>query len=189
MSAFLYSSSTPDDCETQSPFGLVVAYQDSATREQAARLCTRLQEQVRGEYNFQSTWWSLEDLADPSLRHEAATSAAHADMIILSLSTGQALPANTNPWIESWVSQKEDRKSALVALINKHPPLPQTVWPVRSYLQTVAHEARMDFFFHAAESTPDLPYSLHAIHQRAELITPVLQESLTPRFHNPRVSF
>jgi hypothetical protein len=183
MSAFLpYVSSFSDAWDTQEPFEMVIAYEDLHAREQVSRLCERIEEQVGGQYQLQCSWWDLEDLGNVAFRKQAAAAASGAAMVILSLSSDDTLPEYTNAWIASWVPKKEEGKSALVVLINKQPSFPLTDWPVRTYLQNVARQARMDFFFHAADTVPELPCSLHGMRQRAERITPVLRESMAPRY-------
>ncbi len=188
MSARLpYDPSAFPTWDPKFPFDLAIAYQDAPTRERAEQLYQRLFDQLEGEYDFQVNWWRLDELAEASLRDRAADAAARADMIILSLRANHELEPVTNAWIEVWLALKEDRKSALVALIYQPGFAHEAVGSVRDYLQTVARLGRMDFFFHAADWTPELPYSLHAIRERAHTITPALEESLTPRFLVPKL--
>jgi hypothetical protein len=185
MSARLPYERCYSNWEPKFPFDMVIAYQDPATRTRAERLYASLNEQLETEYDFQSKWWGLHEFASVRLREEAADAAARADMVILALRTGQELPPEANLWIEDWLARKEERVSALVTLMHPTPHAPEEVWPVRSYLQTVARLGRMDFFFHSTETVPDLPYSLVGIRARARAITPVLEESLTPRYAQP----
>jgi hypothetical protein len=177
MSNFLpCGPSFSEPWQTQEPFELVIAYQDVDAREQASRLCARLEAQVGGQNQFQISWWDLDDFGNSLILNEAAATTARADMVIVALSSADTLPEHAHEWIASWVSRKEEGKSALVALINKNPESLQSAWTVRAFLQNVARQACMDFFYHAAESTPDLPCSLFNA-RRTELITPRMRRA------------
>lgn len=169
------------------PFDMMVVYEDAATRLCAERLFRRLFENLEDEYDFQGHWNSFAELSDPVTHDEAASAAAAADMIMVSLRTGREVPPHADSWVEAWLNRKEDRPSALVALVQERADSPQSIWPVRSYLQTVARLGRMDFFFHSSEMTPELPKSIYAIRQRSEAITPALEESLSPRYASSKM--
>ena len=142
-------------------FELAIVHEDEPARRLAVQLYDNLYGQLSRECYFTHSCWSLEELSEAWKLEEASAAAARADMVVLALNAGRELPALMSVWIESWVAQKEWRKSALVVLVGNRPaPSAPDFWPVRGYLQKVAQMARMDFFFHAAESAPELPYSL-----------------------------
>jgi len=173
--------------EPKYPFDLVVAYEDTATRSRAMQLYDHVAQQLLDEYDFQCSWWKFDHLRDPVLHQEAADGAAEANMIILSFEQGKEMLATAKTWIETWLTRKAVSKSALVTLVGEAQEREHYFCPVHLFLQNVARLAKMDFFFHASDSQPDLPvYSPEIMSQRAQTVTPVLEEILS---YKPSVPF
>ena len=138
--------------EPKYPFDLVVAYEDTATRDQAMQLYDHLAQSLLDDYDFQCSWWRFDHFRAGDLRSQASDAAAEANMIILCLRSGDQIPAQVCSWIEQWLPRKDDRKSALVSLIADvdHPHRDRC--PANLYLQNVARLAKMDFFSHSFTS-------------------------------------
>lgn len=151
--------------EPKFPFDLVVAYEDSETRNRALHLYDHLAQQLLDDYDFQCAWWKFEHLADTRLGQQAADSATSANMIILCLHTRSELPAVVQKWIEDWLPRRDNRKAALVALLGGPEEARESAEPMLTYLRRVARTGHMDFFDHAFDlslptrrvSVPSMP--------------------------------
>jgi len=187
MSKLMSGPQTDDPhWEPKFPFDLVVAYEDRPTRARALQLYDHLAGQLLDDYDFKCAWWKLDHLGEPALREHAVDDAADANMIVLSIHGQKELPHIGRTWIEEWLPRRDNRKSALVALIAADEPEGAETGLV-SYLQSVARLARMDFFTHAFGQEKRMPsLVLDRLGDRANLITPMLQEILqrrTPASH------
>jgi hypothetical protein len=171
--------------EPKFPFDLVIAYEDHATRDRAMLLYDRIAQQLLDDYDFQCAWWKLDHLREPSLMEQAIDDAVQANMIIVSLHAGQAMPKPATDWLSAWAPNKVGNKSAMVALLNAGGETAQSPHSRQACLHRVARQARMDFFVHSTDAA-SLPqfYSAEAIHERARTITPFLENIL----HTPSTS-
>jgi hypothetical protein len=139
----------PSHWEPKFPFDLVVAYEDTQTRNRALHLYDHLAQQLLDDYDFQCSWWKFDHLTNPTLREQAADSAAQANMIIVCLHARKELsPAHTG-WFEDWLPRRDHRKAALVALLAGEEGTPTVETEATLlYLRQAARLARMDFFDH-----------------------------------------
>jgi len=167
--------------EPKFPFDLVVAYEDGATRARALQLYHHLAGQLLDDYDFKCAWWKLEHLGEPALREHAVDDAAEANMIVLSVRNKKELPAIGKTWIEGWLPRRENRKSALVALVASESP--ESGDPALiNYLQSVARLAHMDFFQHAfGQEKQTADPAMEQVQARASVVTPMLEEILNRR--------
>ncbi len=133
------------------PFDLVVAYEDTDTRNRALHLYDHLAQQLLDDYDFQCSWWKFEHLANSVLQQEAADSAADANMVILSLRAHRELPAVQKAWMDDWIHRRHHRKAALVVMIADTNQPERDAAPVLGYLRNAARIGRMDFFLHGFE--------------------------------------
>jgi len=172
--------------EPKFPFDLVVAYADRATRARALQLYDHLAGQLLDDYDFKCAWWKFDHLGDPALREHAVDDAADANMIVLSVQGQKDLPALGKAWIEDWLPRRDNRKSALVALVAADEPEAANQGLI-SYLQSVARVARMDFFTHAfGQEKRAATVAMERLTARASIVTPMLEEILQRRIPAPR---
>jgi hypothetical protein len=181
------NSRTVPHWEPKYPFDLVVAYEDTSTRNRALLLYDHLSAQLADDYDFQCTWWKFDHLCSHTLREQAADAAAAANMVMISLRSGHILPPLARIWIETWLSQKEIRKSALVGLVEERQDSDPATSPVARYLERIARKAKMDFFIHgfATANEPE-ECSLDTITERARKVTPLMQGILDYRLPTPK---
>jgi hypothetical protein len=173
--------------EPKFPFDLVVAYEDTTTRDRAMRLYDHLAQQLLDDYDFQVCWWKLDHLENPKLCEQAADAAAGANMVILSLRDDRDLPGAFHRWIDVWVSRKDNRKSALVLLLGAKGHATDDARQLQTRLQQLARQAKMDFFAHAYElPEPDLASAADSLARRARTVTPLLEEILQQPTYFPR---
>ena len=173
----LHHQFSASDWEPKYPFDLVVAYEDTVTRNRALHLYDHLAQELLDDYDFQCSWWKFDHLTDPTLREQSADSAAEANMIILSLHAHREMPPNHQAWIESWLPRRDGRKSALVTLVTGSEMPERDSTPMLTYLHRVAREGKLDFFPHGF----DLPraqreLSAHQIAEEARVVTPMVPE-------------
>src|SRR5204863_6333554 len=81
----------PDQWQPKYPFDLVVAYEDVATRNRAMQLQDHLSRQLNDDFDFRCAWWNFNHIADPTLREQAIDDATSANMIVISLHSGNEL--------------------------------------------------------------------------------------------------
>jgi hypothetical protein len=127
-------------------FQVVAAYDDAPARDRALNLFHRIEQQLGGDYEFESSWWRLDHLRETPLLEQAADDAIRANMIILSLRETPELPPTSKAWIRSWLSRRGSQKAALVALVAGEHREKRDEAPLLPSLESVAREAQMDFF-------------------------------------------
>ena len=143
------SPATLDDFfipESNSTIRLVFVYADAPTRAIAMEVFNTLHQQLHSEFSFRAVSWSFEFLGQLKILDLATKAAVEADMIFCSTYRGQELPVSAEVWIDSWLPQKTDPESALVALLrgsNSGSVLP---CPTELFLRQIAQAAKMDFF-------------------------------------------
>jgi hypothetical protein len=136
--------------ETRAKVSVVVAYEDTATRDRAISVCDGIFAQLGPQTDCEISWWRFSYLRDPALAAQAATAAAQAGLILFSTHAGAGLPQHVRDWIELWVARKSTQPSALAALIGMVGDAQQGLTPIHYYLQSVANRAHMEFMPHAA---------------------------------------
>jgi hypothetical protein len=141
----------------RTPFEVVAAYGDSTTRDRALELFQRIARQLEKDCEFECSWWRLDLLRDAQILEQAASQAARANMIILSLCDRDELAQSSKRWITSWLAKRGGQKAALVALVAGTKRDERDKGPLLPYLQDLAKEARMDFFLHWFEMSESPP--------------------------------
>jgi hypothetical protein len=160
------------------PFTAVVAYDDSLSQSHADRLYSWLIDEFRDEFDFDSRWWSFEQLSQARTAENAASVTKEADMVIIS-TAGEDLPGHAKLWIETCLAGKGEQDMALVALIGTRSPQRESPVPAYAYLERVAQRAGLSYFaslFHLPEPMPAC--TLETIQIRADTVTPLLKEIL-----------
>ena len=184
VSAEKVSTSTWDP---KFPFDLVVAYEDTETRNRALHLYDHLAQQLMDDYDFQCSWWKFDHLANPILQQEAADSAADANMVILSIRAQQELPPVQKAWMEDWIARRQHRKAALVVMIADTTQPEHDAAPALAYLRNAARIGGMDFFLHGFELPMVNTRSSGAIlPDRVTSIAPLMQEMMHHKSPVPR---
>ena len=142
------SSSTWDP---KFPFDLVVAYEDTETRNHALHLYDHLAQQLLDDYDFRCSWWKFDHLANPILQQEAADAAVDANMVILSIHAHRELSPTQKTWLDDWTARRQHHKAALVVMIADTTQPERDDAPALTYLRNVARISGMDFFLHGFE--------------------------------------
>lgn len=173
--------------EPKFPFDLVIAYEDTTTRNRALSLYDHLAQQLLDDYDFQCTWWKLGLLNNASLQEQASDAAAEANMVVVSLRAAPEISETARRWTESWMTKRGNQKSALVTIIAGDHEASRQVCPIQAYMRKVARAANMDFFAHRFDAPdPRMPFLRPTLADRATLVTPLMEEILDHKFSFPR---
>jgi len=92
------------------------------------------------------------ELGVPQLRAIAASEAALAHLIIISVHHAESLPDGVKSWIDLWLGQRNNRRSVLLALFD--PIYQGTSSSIKAYLEEVAKRGGMEFLA-KSEEAPD----------------------------------
>jgi site-specific recombinase XerC len=106
---------------------------------------------MAGDCNFNQNLWSFDVLAIPEIRNIAASAAAVANIVILSMSGKKKLPAKVKEWIETWVWLIDRAHPVLVALFDSQNGERVSI---RAYLRNIAESKHIDFFPDTCFSMP-----------------------------------
>jgi len=128
-------------------------HEDSATGTRASEFCETLSRSLGGRCEIASELWPLTELRTADLRAIAAREAGAADLVIVSVHHGEALPGEVKSWIDLWLKQKTVRPTVLLALFD--PLYLGTSGPIQAFLQDVARKRNMEFLARSEEKPED----------------------------------
>jgi hypothetical protein len=105
--------------------------------------------------------WNFSSLTERQARNDAASAAASANVVILSMSGMHPLPAQAQRWIEMWLWLLDDRRPALVALFSAAHTKSGCI---EKLLRKAAADKRLVFFslYSEGESAGTQPAQRHA---------------------------
>jgi hypothetical protein len=124
-------------------FRLTIIYESIEAGKRAKRLSDQLIAQVAIEGASELSLWNFGVLGIPEVRNAAASAAAVADMVILSMSGTAPLPVQTVAWVEMWTWLIDARKPAVVALFAAGT---SRCAAIQTYLRQSALSKNLDFF-------------------------------------------
>jgi hypothetical protein len=125
------------------PWNITGVYQDSVTQEWALQFAGGAMRAAQRE-RVQNSWFHAQGLGDQSILLDAASAAAAADVIVVSVYAAHELPHPLRIWFQAWLSRRLPRAGALAALIGSEEALDAKVHTL-DYLQSVARMAHLDF--------------------------------------------
>jgi len=140
----IYQPSGSADLEVHPALNVVIAYEDFEAGKHAKKTYDYLVENLGQEFQLTSEMWKFDVLSIPKLREIAVKDALQADIILLSIHSGE-LPTHVTAWIESWLGEPGNAM-ALVALFAGGRDDTVQARSLRSYLAGVAKRAKMEFF-------------------------------------------
>lgn len=123
---------------------VMVVHEDSVCQRWAVEVRDQVADLV-GPRCLRSSLWPFSDLAQSRLLNAAVRAAVEADVIVLSLRLGAAIPLPLEVWIEAWLPRRLQPTGTLVALLGMPEPLGPNPPAVPDYLRAVARQARLDF--------------------------------------------
>ena len=133
-------------------FAVSAACEDSSTSARADEFCRGLSSDLAPNCRFAKEIWLFNQLGVPELRAIAASEAALAHLIIISVHHAESLPDGVKSWIDLWLGQRNNHSIVLLALFD---PVHQGVSSsMKAYLQEVAKRGGMEFLV-KSEDAPD----------------------------------
>lgn len=128
------------------------AHEDFATGARVEAFCETLGHSLGKGCEVAHELWPLTELRTPQLRSIAAGEAAAADLVIISVHYGEALPVEIKSWVELWQKQRCGRPAVLLALFD--PLYVGSSSSMQAYLQSVATKAKMELLV-VSEEKPE----------------------------------
>jgi len=161
---------------------ILVAYEDTVTRDHALRICDALVTRLGQDIDFSFSWWKFNLLCDASLAAAAADFAAHSDMVIVSAHVGGDLPAAVTTWIEAWAARRCVEAGALVAMIGVMGEAIAGLTSRYDYLKKIAEQTGMDYLPQALVGVPSAEHELsERAGEGASSIQEILRRQPEPR--------
>lgn len=159
--------------ETTMPLRVVIAHDDMLAGQRAIRLLASLAWRLGNDVRFEPRPWPFHLLADAEWREVAAGEAAKADLLVIAAHSPARLSPVVERWMESTIARLAGREAAVVALLgtDEHPAAGDS--PGLLAIQAACFAAGLACF--APGPGAELDDILRQIHERAELVTPLLQ--------------
>lgn len=124
---------------------LLVCYDNAEGRLRAARALRRLGQKVGAWLDLRAGWSSLEFLTHPDGIRGLTDQLTRADILLISVSAALGLPLAVRAWLETALQPGGERRTALLALLERgrssHSRCSATHW----FLREVARRAGIDF--------------------------------------------
>lgn len=167
------------DVRAKAAWSVVVAYEDSATREEAAKFCDALEARFHGQCKMNITWWAYSSIEAAEEATNAADQAVGADLIVFAARPEGDVPRHVKSWLEGWLQRRQGREGALVGLLEQAPGAFSPPAPCYVYLRAAAHRGALDYFTEASENLFEIiPESIEFYSERASQTSNVLDEIL-----------
>lgn len=139
-------------CDPGKDVKVFVACEGSANAKEACALLERLARNTKADGRLFYSWWNFEVLPITALRKMAATEAAAADLVIIAGQNSQELPESVIDWVSQWLTVRDYRCRALMALVDSDRASTQGSRDVLALLRQVATLGQMDFFAKGTEA-------------------------------------
>lgn len=147
-------------------FRLLTVYEDFAAGRRANETCSFLLAQLGDDFEIRTSMWKFDILEDHVFAKSAVVEALEADAVIIATRGKSPLPAAITGWIERWVFRRADQTGALIGIMDTTSADTPVAAHIRSYLDSVAAAANMDFLINAVPfgpaDTSDSPHSLRS---------------------------
>jgi hypothetical protein len=130
-------------------FAVSAACEDFSTSTRADEFCRGLAKDLGPNCKVAKEIWLFNQLSVPGLRSIAASEAALAHLIVISVHHAETLPDGVKSWIDLWLGQKNNHSIVLLALFD--PVYQQVSGSLKAYLQEVAKTGGMEFLVKSAE--------------------------------------
>jgi hypothetical protein len=131
---------------SNTPFNIVIVYENIEAGIRARETAERITSELDGEMDINSNIWNYELLRQRQLRAQAAADASVADMIVISVSNPEQLPAFVQAWVDEWMFDRAGGAAALVLILNGNAARRGERSTVVQHLRTVARRSQMAFF-------------------------------------------
>jgi hypothetical protein len=165
--------------DTNRPLRVVIAYDDVAAGKRAMTVLSDLGQRLGDDIQFQPLPWSFDLLTHLDWREVASSDAVNAEILIIATSAGNSLPPEIGRWAETTIDRKRGTASAVVALFgSEENPTDDGSFRIEA-IRMAARHAGLAFFAPASGNRQDDTF--FRIHQRADMVTPLLENILCHR--------
>jgi len=163
---------------------VVVIYETLAARELAADSCEKFVIQAHLSPIPEVHQYSFDDLLSSSSKEKVTQAAADADVLAFAFDSSGDLPRGVKLWTEELLVRQASRGGLLVGLVSAKETEVRGVACLKEiYLRHLAHRAGMDFLTHFPVGVlRTMPDSLDSFTQKANRVTPLLDEILRSRW-------
>jgi hypothetical protein len=170
-------------------WSVVVVYEDVAARERAVNFCDLLVKRFWARFEFNLSWWSLEELHGGYSAQEAARKAVDADLIVAATKPDEGMPRPLRDWMEGWLGRRRSHEGSLVGLGELKAGVSGVSAEKYVYLRNAAHRGGMDYLTEIPQSisSRSIPDSLDSYNQRADKVTSVMDGILHRKTPPPHV--
>ena len=124
-------------------FNLTIVYESIEAGKRAKLFSDRFMAETALGCTCELNLWNFGVLGIPEVRNTAASTAATADLVVLSMGGTVPLPAQAVEWIEMWTWLIDRQRPAVVALF-ADPHRQSAV--IRAYLRRSTVSKKLDFF-------------------------------------------
>jgi hypothetical protein len=124
---------------------VLIGFDDQPAFQRAMRLCVRVFSEFDGGLDVRPVPWNFNYLTLPEWRALAAVDAAAADIVIVSASHVDELPAGVGDWVELCLAAPRTTTGMLVALVGEPSDHGAAPSRVRSFLREVAEREGFSF--------------------------------------------
>jgi hypothetical protein len=126
---------------------VVSVYQDVGGREWATELRPRMM-QMLGNATIANSSWKLVELEGSESFSEAVSAAILADILVISIRTGEEFPPRLSAWIETWLPRRKRKDGALIAVLGMDAGQTDVSSErLKDYLRSVASRGRLNLTF------------------------------------------
>lgn len=162
--------------DASSPLRALIVFHDCVAGQRAMRLMEELADKFGDDLELQPYLWSFGLLDDVDWYEAAAREAAQADVLIIATSSPGPLPPAVSHWVEETISRKRGTATAVVALFGSEGNPDEAGSPRLEAVRKAAQQAGLEFF--APVPAHEYNATIAHIHERAEMMSPVLEHIL-----------
>jgi hypothetical protein len=176
----LFSATAGDtiDAEARTTLNVVIAYDDVPAGQHAMHILGDVADNFGSNIELRPQLWAFRFLDNPDWRALAAKDVLEADMLIISTSSENELPAAVRNWFNSCLAQRCGADLAVIALLGSPDKLDEHYSARFQYVQRAVSEASCDFFAPAPHPEDSLDANIENIRHRADTVTPILDDIL-----------
>lgn len=127
-------------------FQIVIVYENLVSAARALRACEFLRREIGDTVSVEVNVWKMGILEDGDSRRAAANASSLADVVIVSASGREEIPAAFRQWVEAWLQLDQCGRAALFALFGEH--IGDGALSVAGYLRRKTILNGIDFFCH-----------------------------------------
>jgi hypothetical protein len=166
------------DADVCATLNVVIAYDDVPAGQHAMHILADVAANFGDTLELRPQLWRFQFLEDLDWRTLAAKDVLNANMLIISTSSENELPATVRSWFSSCLTQRRGANLAVVALLGTADKMDEPYSPRFQLIQRAARETSFDFFAPVPHPEDSLDASIASIRHRAETVTPILEDIL-----------